>query len=415
MSGYDYGNSRLRARRAGLLRGDQYAALTGRDLPALITALAATAYRPQAEVADADLESLHRIVRDHMTLALAGIRGFYRGRAGDVVTALLGGFDVHAVLSVLRARHHGISADTACALLIPAGAVSEETARRAAREPDLAAAARFFTTRRLPDPDTATALRHAQHRYEIDGDLAAVEETVTRSARDRQSAVLSAAGAEARQVAAAIRHEADDLNLLLALRLREAGDRRAASAGPAAYLPGGSLPLVVLRAIQRAPSSQDAVAAVPGQAWRGPLAGWSRELDRRGIFPPIDVLPSLSRLMNAGIGAGSTRDHHRELADQLYACYARGRSVRDLASIIGTAALGENDRRYLSFADDFEQRFIGQGDRRRGVEETLDRAWELLGRFPRHELTRIRQRHLDRHHSPAAETPAGQPDAPHPG
>jgi V/A-type H+-transporting ATPase subunit B len=141
----------------------------------------------------------------------------------------------------------------------------------------------------------------------------------------------------------------------------------------------------------------------------------SRELDRRGIFPPIDVLPSLSRLMNAGIGADSTRDDHRELADQLYACYARGRHVRDLASIIGIAALGENDRRYLSFADDFEQRFIGQGGRRRGVEETLDLAWELLGRFPRHELTRIRQRHLDRHHSPAAETPADQPDAPHPG
>lgn len=141
----------------------------------------------------------------------------------------------------------------------------------------------------------------------------------------------------------------------------------------------------------------------------------SRDLDRRGIFPPIDVLPSLSRLMNAGIGAGSTRDHHRELADQLYACYVPGRSVRDLACIIGTAALGENDRRYHSFAGDFEQQFIGQGDRPRGVEETLDQAWELLGRFPRHELTRIRQRHLDRHHSPAAEMPAGQPDAPHPG
>jgi V/A-type H+/Na+-transporting ATPase subunit B len=124
----------------------------------------------------------------------------------------------------------------------------------------------------------------------------------------------------------------------------------------------------------------------------------SRHLDRRGIFPPIDVLPSLSRLMNAGIGAGNTRDDHRDLADQLYACYARGRHVRDLASIIGTAALAEDDRRYLSFADDFEQRFIGQGARRRGLTETLDLAWALLGRFPRHELTRIRESHLDRHH-----------------
>jgi V/A-type H+/Na+-transporting ATPase subunit B len=127
----------------------------------------------------------------------------------------------------------------------------------------------------------------------------------------------------------------------------------------------------------------------------------SRDLDRRGIFPPIDVLPSLSRLMNAGIGAGSTRDDHRGLADQLYACYARGRRVRDLASIIGTAALGEDDRRYLAFADDFEQRFIGQRAARRGLAETLDLAWELLGRFPRRELTRIQQDHLDRHDFPA--------------
>jgi len=137
----------------------------------------------------------------------------------------------------------------------------------------------------------------------------------------------------------------------------------------------------------------------------------SRDLDRRGIFLPIDVLPSLSRLMNAGIGAGNTRDDHRDLADQLYACYARGRRVRDLASIIGTAALGEDDRRYLGFADDLEQRLIGQGTGRRGLGETLDLAWDLLGRFPRHELTRIRQRYLDRHHSPA-QAPASQPDPP---
>jgi V/A-type H+/Na+-transporting ATPase subunit B len=128
----------------------------------------------------------------------------------------------------------------------------------------------------------------------------------------------------------------------------------------------------------------------------------SRELDRRGIFPPVDVLPSLSRLMNAGIGAGRTRDDHRELADQLYACYARGRQVRDLASIIGTAALGDSDRRYLSFADDFEHRLLNQGAHRRPIDATLDLGWDLLGRFPRHELTRIRPGLLDTRHRPAA-------------
>jgi len=122
----------------------------------------------------------------------------------------------------------------------------------------------------------------------------------------------------------------------------------------------------------------------------------SRDLDRQGVFPPIDVLPSLSRLMNAGIGAGRTRDDHRDLADQLYACYARGGQVRDLAAIVGTAALGEDDRRYLAFASDFEQRFIHQGPERRDMAATLDLAWDLLGRFPPGELTRIRQRFLDR-------------------
>jgi len=102
------------------------------------------------------------------------------------------------------------------------------------------------------------------------------------------------------------------------------------------------------------------------------------------------------------------------LLTQKRACYARGRHVRDLASIIGSAALGEDDRRYLTFADDFEQRFIGQGTQRRGLEETLDLAWALLGHFPRQELKRIRQRHLDRHHSQVAQAPR-RPDPPDPG
>jgi len=121
----------------------------------------------------------------------------------------------------------------------------------------------------------------------------------------------------------------------------------------------------------------------------------SRDLDRRGIFPPIDVLPSLSRLASAGIGADRTREDHRDLADQLYACYARGRQVRDLASVVGTAALGEDDHRYLSFADDFEHRFVHQATGRRDITGTLELAWELLAEFPRHELKRIRQRFLD--------------------
>jgi vacuolar-type H+-ATPase subunit B/Vma2 len=112
-------------------------------------------------------------------------------------------------------------------------------------------------------------------------------------------------------------------------------------------------------------------------------------------------LDALLELASSGIGAGSTRDDHRDLADQIYACYARGRQVRDLASVVGTAALGEDDHRYLSFAGDFEQRFVNQGADRRGITGTLDLAWDLLAVFPRHELKRIRPRFLDSRRQPA--------------
>ncbi len=117
----------------------------------------------------------------------------------------------------------------------------------------------------------------------------------------------------------------------------------------------------------------------------------SRHLHRRGIYPPIDVLPSLSRLMNLGIGPEKTREDHRNVADQLYAFYAEGRDIRRLVSIIGEEALSEMDRRYLKFADEFEEKFIGQGNVDRSIEETLDLGWELLSMFPEGSLKRIKQ------------------------
>ena len=115
----------------------------------------------------------------------------------------------------------------------------------------------------------------------------------------------------------------------------------------------------------------------------------SRELDRRGVDPPIDVLPSLSRLMNAGIGEGKTRDDHRAVADQLYAALARGRDLRRLVSIIGEAALSERDRSYLAFAQAFEHDFISQVGQRRSIEQTLDSAWRLLRGLPPADLKRL--------------------------
>lgn len=122
----------------------------------------------------------------------------------------------------------------------------------------------------------------------------------------------------------------------------------------------------------------------------------SRELHRRGIDPPIDVLPSLSRLMNSGIGEGRTWRDHREWSDQLYAAYARGREARDMAAIVGASGLVPADRRALEFADGFERRFIHQGGARRTLAETVEAGWALLESLPREDLSRLSGAALDR-------------------
>lgn len=115
----------------------------------------------------------------------------------------------------------------------------------------------------------------------------------------------------------------------------------------------------------------------------------SRDLHRKGVFPPIDVLPSLSRLMNAGIGAEKTVAEHRKWADQLYASYARGREARLTAAIVGESGLPEEDRRALGFADRFEKSFVGQSGSRRSIDRTVETGWRLLEELPRQDLTRI--------------------------
>ena len=122
-----------------------------------------------------------------------------------------------------------------------------------------------------------------------------------------------------------------------------------------------------------------------------------RDLHRKGIYPPIDVLPSLSRLMNAAIGPGKTREDHRCIADQLYALYAEGRDLRRLVAIIGESALSENDRLILAFANRFEDTFVGQGAVDRDIEATLELAWDLLAPIPLELLKRIPLEYLERY------------------
>ncbi len=123
-----------------------------------------------------------------------------------------------------------------------------------------------------------------------------------------------------------------------------------------------------------------------------------RELHNRGVYPPVNVLISLSRLMKDGIGEGKTREDHADVASQLYAAYAECNDLRSLASIMGEEALSQRDRAYLRFGDEFEMRFINQGvDEDRPIEKTLEIAWDLLSILPREELTRIHREYLDKY------------------
>lgn len=124
----------------------------------------------------------------------------------------------------------------------------------------------------------------------------------------------------------------------------------------------------------------------------------SREMHRRGIYPPIDVLPSLSRLKAKGIGEGKTREDHADVTNQLFAAYAQGRQAKELAIILGEAALSDLDKLYVKFSDQYETNFLQQGEyENRSVEETLDQGWELLQIIPQSELKRIRLEFLDKY------------------
>ena len=124
----------------------------------------------------------------------------------------------------------------------------------------------------------------------------------------------------------------------------------------------------------------------------------SRDIHRKGIYPPVDVLPSLSRLMSGGIGEGKTRDDHSGVSDQLYSAYAEGRELRDLVAVVGEEALTERDQKFLEFAQAFEDQFITQSkDEDRTIFETLDLGWNLLKILPKTELKRVKEEFIEQY------------------
>jgi len=121
-----------------------------------------------------------------------------------------------------------------------------------------------------------------------------------------------------------------------------------------------------------------------------------RPLHKKGIYPPVDVMQSLSRLKDKGIGKGKTRKDHSDIFSQLFSAYARGKDAQELAVILGEASLSDLDKKYFAFAEEFDKRYIGQGeDDNRSIEETLDLGWELLVSLPKGELKRIREEYLE--------------------
>jgi V/A-type H+-transporting ATPase subunit B len=124
-----------------------------------------------------------------------------------------------------------------------------------------------------------------------------------------------------------------------------------------------------------------------------------RELNQRGIYPPMASLMSLSRLMKDGVGKGFTREDHPKLASQLFACYARVRQVRGLADVIGEEELGWLDKQYIKFGDAFEHKFLAQGEyENRSIEQTLDLGWDMLSMLPRGELHRVTDELMAEHY-----------------
>jgi V/A-type H+-transporting ATPase subunit B len=156
--------------------------------------------------------------------------------------------------------------------------------------------------------------------------------------------------------------------------------------------------------------TQIPIMSIPDDDWTHPIADLTgyitegqiavaRDLHRKAIYPPIDPLPSLSRLMDAGIGKDRTREDHKQVADQLYAAYAEGKDARGLVAIVGKEALSDRDRKMLEFADRFEQEFIRQGpEEDRTIEATLEIGWKLLATLEEAWLTKVDRKTLEKYH-----------------
>lgn len=286
---FDYGNTRLRARRGAFLNAAAYERLLGEDIDGVLRRLQDTRYAPQAEAVRrvGGLRALHLAVRSELAGSLEQMRSFYSGRALALVDALLARFDVQNVISLLRARSHpDTSTEDALASLTPVGWLVEPVAREILRPPDLAGVVDVLV-RWTPDREQAAVLRLAFSEYERTDDLAALERAVLADHAARLDASLGAAGPDGATLLRFRRRETDEHNLLVALRLRDAIASGAEGTPPPTetQLAGGTIPAAVLAMlVQAVPATiVAAVGRLAGGIWQGALERWQTTGDLNAL------------------------------------------------------------------------------------------------------------------------------------
>ena len=292
---FEYGNTRLRARRLTRLSAAQLIELGGRDIDALQEALAATAFGVEVKSALArggGTRRLHDAVRAHQARELEELRRFYQGRARELVDLLLAGFDGHNLLVLLRGILRRADEEQVLRDIVPAGVFSGALAREIVRQREPAAAIALLVGWHLPDPVTARTVARAFEVYERDADLARLDETVTAVHTERVAGELARFGDEAGDMRAALTRRVDDANVVVLLRLRAAPAGRDIEGLPAAapWLPGGAITVAELERALRQAGAADTAAVLRAAAsrLREPLESWARDGDAAAAQRVLD-------------------------------------------------------------------------------------------------------------------------------
>ena len=340
-AGFAYGNTRLRARKGGLLSPADCERLVGKDVEALLGALEGTPYAQDVEAAlsrQHGLRRLHQAIGLHLGRSLEEMRSFYAGPARELVDLLLSRFDVQNVVALLRAQAgRSRSREDALAAIVPVGWLREPLARDILRQHELAGAVALLA-RWTPDADQARALRTAFAEYERSDDLAAFERSIIVDHDRRLAAALERTGRPGETLLRFVRRQVDEQNLLVALRLRSALEQGevAELALDGQLLPGGLVAADSLDTAVRGPAVVSDLAALGGQMWRAPLARWATTGDLVALERELEQHADGDAI--ALFAAGDPLSIDVPLAFSV----AKQTEARNLR-LLGEAAVGRND------------------------------------------------------------------------